>query len=639
MRRCEVWNDVRKKIERNAPDITKLGLGAAYPVPVPFPPSGVLYQGLRFFLPGIDEWERVGHHIGQNTNLKELVVDYPALIPAFAHAYNNSFDTKKHINEYMEKLFRGVASNRSIQSLQINFSMIGFSGKTFVDLIPFFKSNTNFVCLHIDGDMASEDLSILTSALRAFDGLKDFSLDFPARDGPQDLPASVIQALIGHPCLTKIDLRRCMTDRNGCVALAALLQKPDATLRALKLECFHIDDGDGELEHLAINIAGCSTLKELELDVSISGISGANLGPRFRETLFSALQNSACSLGVLSLANIAPDDAIMSLSSALTSHKDLKILNLRNVCQIVGGVTPLLEFLRNNPVNMLEELDLSGNQFNVENINTLTNSLGNNRTLRKLGLAGILSAGDGPQVWRAISTGFSAIFQNQNSALEHLILFGNFFCIGATDETILAFATALENNSTLKELVLGDYFILDSINDRESNITSDGWDALSRVLCDTSSIMGTYHSNHTLQNIDFNREGRELPNLTEDLRTMLNINKNCNSKIEAARLKIIRTHFSEGFNTYPFVGMPLKVLPHTIAWMGRGGRCNAVDGRLYEFVGISMVGRGLFLLNDENRKRRRGYFFHEDTNGVNISEPAEPASEISPWSEHFRICR
>ena len=65
-----------------------------------------------------------------------------------------------------------------------------------------------------------------------------------------------------------------------------------------------------------------------------------------------------------------------------------------------------------------------------------------------------------------------------------------------------------------------------------------------------------------------------------DVHKMLRLNRE-SSKSEAARLKIIRTHFREGFVVPPFLDMDLAVLPHSIAWMGRKSVGGANADRFY----------------------------------------------------------
>ena len=110
----------------------------------------------------------------------------------------------------------------------------------------------------------------------------------------------------------------------------------------------------------------------------------------------------------------------------------------------------------------------------------------------------------------------------------------------------------------LRELELGNDF---------SGITSIGYAAFTRLLCNSSSIMSTYQSNHTLMKIC---ERYSLNNnVPEDLRFLLQLNEK-NTKSQAARLKIIKTHFSGSeINMHPFMNMDLCVRPHAIAWMVR----------------------------------------------------------------------
>jgi hypothetical protein len=70
-------------------------------------------------------------------------------------------------------------------------------------------------------------------------------------------------------------------------------------------------------------------------------------------------------------------------------------------------------------------------------------------------------------------------------------------------KVVVSFAEALANNHRLRELKL------DLCYKRIGNLTSDGLAAFNRVLCDNTSIMTTYYSNHTLERIF--GDTRELP--------------------------------------------------------------------------------------------------------------------------------
>ena len=132
--------------------------------------------------------------------------------------------------------------------------------------------------------------------------------------------------------------------------------------------------------------------------------------------------------------------------------------------------------------------------------------------------------------------GFLRCVAEPFSPLEKLDLHAN----SINDDTMITLSTSLSNNSKLKELLL----------DLDDDIAINGWAAISRVLCNTSSIMGTFRSNHTLQKL---HEDEGL--LPTDLRSLLRLNQD-NSNRQAAPLKIIKTHFSgSNIDLQPFIRM------------------------------------------------------------------------------------
>ncbi|KAL7554038.1 hypothetical protein ACHAWF_017405 [Thalassiosira exigua] len=98
-------------------------------------------------------------------------------------------------------------------------------------------------------------------------------------------------------------------------------------------------------------------------------------------------------------------------------------------------------------------------------------------------------------------------------------------------------------------------------------VTPQAWGAFSSVVCSKTSIIATYTSNHTLQQL-------ELPGVPRDIVSLLELNKESNG--QAAYLKIINAHFSGDFDVQPFVEMDMKVLPHAVAWMARGRTLNGM---------------------------------------------------------------
>ncbi len=89
--------------------------------------------------------------------------------------------------------------------------------------------------------------------------------------------------------------------------------------------------------------------------------------------------------------------------------------------------------------------------------------------------------------------------------------------------------------------------------DNEDRVTPVGYGAFTHILCTTSTILNTHHSNYTLEILKVAHfPQRQFP---IDGGSLLRCNRE-NSKSQAARLKIFMTHFSKGdTNLHPFAEM------------------------------------------------------------------------------------
>lgn len=253
------------------------------------------------------------------------------------------------------------------------------------------------------------------------------------------------------------------------------------------------------------------------------------------------------------------DNVARSMSLAILHHnstlKTLRLGNNRNIT--VAGWATIFRHLR-EPNCMLETLSLmnSGNICSITDdvLAALTNVLQNNRKLTKLDLSHNTAVTIGGLI------SFSTILSNPNFALEEVSLTD----CQINNYVMTSFAEALVNNKMLRVLELNWLF---NINISFTGTLTNGCAAFTRLLCNKSSIMSTYNSNHTLERI--NRGVLTSDRLPDDLASLLRLNGK-NTVSHAARLKIIKSHFSgREINMQPFIDMGNCVRPHAIAWMVR----------------------------------------------------------------------
>ena len=131
---------------------------------------------------------------------------------------------------------------------------------------------------------------------------------------------------------------------------------------------------------------------------------------------------------------------------------------------------------------------------------------------------------------------------------------------------MIEFTRALEHNKTLELLIL-DGTLDEETDENNSLITKRGRGAISSLVCNKTSIMDTYNSNHTLHKLGYDQDELDVP---DHLSSSLELNKN-KDKVEVARQKILQTHFS-GSDTskiQELLDMDLEVLATVIAWIGR----------------------------------------------------------------------
>jgi hypothetical protein len=315
---------------------------------------------------------------------------------------------------------------------------------------------------------------------------------------------------------------------------------------------------DASLQSLSNALRHNPTLKSLNLSFNrmITNAGWVAFLTSLRGIVLEILDMSDNSIG---------DIGINALTNALENNFSLRKLRLSG--NLIGdiGVTAISTILR-HPHSTLEKLDISRNSISDIGMNALTNALVSNRMLKELSIY------ENPGVTPAGWVNFATVLRNPTSALEVLKVGGD--PINEEDvlllynEAMQSFADALANNKRLKELNFGDFSNLEDVWNPES------YAPMANILCNTSSILNTFNSNHTLEKVCDTWNETLLP-----LESVLQINRE-NSVSQAARLKIIKTHFSGSeINMRPFVEMILSVRPHAIAWMAK-------DERGYELLRV-----------------------------------------------------
>ncbi|EJK69901.1 hypothetical protein THAOC_08801 [Thalassiosira oceanica] len=250
-------------------------------------------------------------------------------------------------------------------------------------------------------------------------------------------------------------------------------------------------------------------------------------------------------------------DCIPSLA-ACSGMRSLKLnyLNLStNSCAALRGVFPRMANLR--------DLVLCGNSFDDDCTRLLAQGLSDCKQMQSLNLSHNRISDNGLNALvQRLPASVDALYLERNdiTLARHVLLQCN---IG--DEGTATLADGLRNNQRLTDMSLGG-----------NNITERGWNALSSILCDTSSINATYNSNHALQHLGYYR-------IPQDVEMMLRLNKD-KSKSHVAANKILQSH--PHLDMRPLFGRELGLLPHVVAWLEHfaKSRLDLKLSSIFEFV-------------------------------------------------------
>ena len=136
------------------------------------------------------------------------------------------------------------------------------------------------------------------------------------------------------------------------------------------------------------------------------------------------------------------------------------------------------------------------------------------------------------------------------------------------DEGMTTLAGSLRGNRGLTCMALSN------------NDITDGWNAFTSVLCDSTSIDATRDSNHTLYYMGSCSRNWDIPS---DVREILQFNYG-RDKSRVAALKILETN--RHLDMRPFLDKKLGLLPHVVAWLDlfAESRLDLKLSSIFEFV-------------------------------------------------------
>ncbi len=429
----------------------------------------------------------------------------------------------------------GLNRNQSIQALFIWVDL----GSGFRQMGDFFRNNSSLTELSFDNNMAAIGIESARSIAFMLSQCEQSTLQkisFEESNASDEVLAEIFTAFSTHSQLVELNLGDNNLGREGSVALGnALKACRNPQLEILYLWNNSIDD-EG-LRGLVDGMKNCHNLTWLHL----SGNSLVTLdGCRSLCTLF---QSEHCNLKDLDLSymNIENDGA-RAIAQGLVGLNSLERLILSENAIGDEGARALGAGVAN--LHLLEDLDLEGNSIGDLGLQAFAEGLIHCVNLKYLFLS------NNGTITASRLTSLSTLLQLQPESCSLTVISLRDIPFG--DDGAVALVDALEGNKSMKKL----YFDPDS-----ARVTSVGWKAFSKLLCDTSSVNNTYLSNHSLEIIGgWNNEGTP-----DDVKVLLDLNKLPFKHV--AMHKILKSH--SDFDVELFFEWKLKLLPIAVSWFER----------------------------------------------------------------------
>ena len=492
-------------------------------------------------------WKEDGDCIANNTHLKRIHITADAEM--VQSAYRQSYILGEHnrhnkpMKQQLKDFFSCIYRNRSIETMSItSISIVDeFGGELIEGLQGHYSLKDIEVGFGFDSIVKTKIGSIGCKAFGKVlnhpkSKLKHLRISF-CELGDEGVGA-LCDGLLGNSTIKSL----CLSGNDkitslGWRALAPVLQHPNCKLVALDLSSNYPEIGNGANSNDSANawgsaLSGTSSIKVLNLSsnysissacwqtllnqlsqtsieslkLSSNRIDGANLNdlanlgrlqsivlsaagsvsPEGWQSFFASLQARGTKLKKLDVSgNDIGDIGTAALGNLLNGMSTLTSLEMSYANITPQSWVSFFTLLQDSNLN-LKRLNLSHCNIDDEGIQILTTLVSSMDSLKLLSLDHneLVS----PTGWQPL-LGF---IQHPNFALEELTLGEN-----NNDDTLIPLTSALVNNKTLQRLYLEERFDEDT-GEYSTLITDRGWEAVSTLLCNKTSIMDTYNSNHTL---------------------------------------------------------------------------------------------------------------------------------------------
>lgn len=352
--------------------------------------------------------------------------------------------------------------------------------------------------------------------------------------------ADFITSLNHNHKLECLHLHGFSTQEGEIMALRDMISDPQSIIRVIELYSW----GD-DIIQLRNGLVNSSSLRELVVDANWNVL----MTEGGSQVVSDVLASPVAALKVLRVGVATIDDESANvLGLGLARNTSMEVLNLSGLRSITSAGWKTIISSIQSPNLHLRQICLCNNeQIDDEVVFRLTQVLmSKSVTIEEFDIRGCRSiSGAG---WTALSVAFLTPMPN----LSELFMGNEHF----DDDVLVTFVNGLRNKPCLRKLDLA-----------RANIMAAGWKAISKILCDTSSLDTIRESNHTLHIIKLS----QLVSLPPNISKVLDMNRSGVAS-EVSRLKVIQ--FYDGINIESLVDdqptIQMKLVPFVISWLGKG---------------------------------------------------------------------